>query len=123
VVVSLLTRGEQSDLELEEEARLCQAIGIGFVSTPITDRGVPSSVEAFADQASSLIEQLSAGKNVAIHCRQGIGRAALVAICLLTLAGVEPHAAIERVAASRGCTVPETLGSGAKIFYQATRAE
>jgi protein-tyrosine phosphatase len=108
VVVSLLTCEEQSELTLGEEEPLCRANGIAFVSFPIVDRSIPSSFEALSDQITKLAEQLANGKNIAVHCRQGIGRAALVAICLLTLAGVEPATAIVRVGAARGCSVPET---------------
>jgi protein-tyrosine phosphatase len=108
VVVSLLTREEQTELDLPSEEALCRANGIEFVSIPIVDRGVPSSFETFSDQVIKLTEQLAHGKNIAVHCRQGIGRAALVAICLLALSGLDPAAAIERVGAARGCSVPET---------------
>jgi protein-tyrosine phosphatase len=57
---------------------------------------------------TKLAEQLANGQNVAVHCRQVIGRAALVAISLLTVSGMEPAAAIERVGKARGCSVPET---------------
>src|SRR5271168_2788390 len=82
VVVSLLTGEEQTDLSLDDKGKLWRASGIGFVSFPIVDRGIPSSFEAFSDQATKLVEQLAKGRSVAIHCRQGIGRAAMVAICL-----------------------------------------
>ncbi len=108
VVVSLLTREEQSDLNLSEEESLCRANNVEFVSFPIVDRNVPSSAEAFSDQVAKLAERLADGKNIAIHCRQGIGRAALIAICILIWSGLEPTAAIERVGAARGCVVPET---------------
>jgi protein-tyrosine phosphatase len=108
VVVSLLTREEQTELSLPDEEALCRANGIELVSFPIVDRGIPSSFAAFSDQVTKLAEQLASGKNVAVHCRQGIGRAALVAICLLVSSGIEPEAAMERVGAARGCSVPET---------------
>jgi protein-tyrosine phosphatase len=108
VVVSLLTREEQTELILPDEERLCRANGIEFVSFPIVDRGIPSSFEAFSEQMIKLAEQLANGKNIAVHCRQGIGRAALVAICILALSGIEPAVATERVSRARGCSVPET---------------
>ena len=108
VVVSLLTCEEQTELNLPEEEALCRANGIEFVSFPIVDRSVPSSAEAFSEQVIRLADQLANGQNIAVHCRQGIGRAALVAICLLIVSGMEPAAAMERVGAARGCVVPET---------------
>ena len=67
VVVSLLTREEQMELNLPDEAALCRANGIEFVSFPIVDRGVPSSSEAFSEQVIKLAEQLANGKNIAVH--------------------------------------------------------
>jgi len=109
VIVSLLTPDEVTDLNLAVERDLCRANGIEFVSFPITDRAVPSSMEAFSDLLSVLAGKLASGKNIAVHCRQGIGRAALVALCLLILSGVEAKVAIARVGSARGCGVPETL--------------
>jgi protein-tyrosine phosphatase len=108
MVVSLLTSEEVAELSLADEADLCRANNIQFFSFPITDGGVPSSREAFSDFVAKLAEQLAVGKNIAVHCRQGIGRSALVAIGLLVLSGMEPEAAIQRVSAARGCPVPET---------------
>jgi protein-tyrosine phosphatase len=108
VVVSLLTCEEQTELNLRDEESLCRANSIEFVSFPIVDRSVPSSAEAFSEQVIKLAEQLANGQNIAVHCRQGIGRAALVAICLLIFSGMEPGSAIERVSGARGCAVPET---------------
>ena len=108
VVVSLLTREEESELNLRDEESLCRANSIEFVSFPIVDRSVPSSAETFSEQVIQLAEQLANGQNIAVHCRQGIGRAALVAIGLLTVSGIAPAAAIERVGKARGCSVPET---------------
>ncbi|MDP2708210.1 MAG: hypothetical protein Q8O70_12020, partial [Burkholderiales bacterium] len=51
---------------------------------------------------------LAEGKNLAIHCRQGIGRSALLAACLLIMTGVDPDTAFQRLSAARGCAVPET---------------
>jgi protein-tyrosine phosphatase len=108
VVVSLLTAAEEEELSLVEERNLCSANNIAFVSFPIVDQSVPLSFEAFSNLLVNLAEQLPSGKKVAIHCRQGIGRAALVAICLLMVSGIGAAAAIERVGRARGCSVPET---------------
>lgn len=107
-IVSLLTPEENVDLALSDEGGLCRANGIQFFSFPITDRGVPPSREAFSDLVTKLAGQLAAGKSVAAHCRQGIGRSALVAVCLLVLSGSDPEAAMQQVGAARGCPVPET---------------
>jgi len=75
-VLSLLTPDETADLDLAREEQLCGTSGIEFISFPIEDRSVPASRNATFDLLSNLANKLAAGKNVAIHCRQGIGRAA-----------------------------------------------
>jgi len=107
-VVSLLTREEITDLDLAQEERFCQANGIQFVSFPIVDRGTPASRGATFDLVRKLDGALAEGKNLALHCRQGIGRSALIAACLLVVTGVDPETAFRRVSAARGCVVPET---------------
>ncbi len=108
VIVSLLTSDEIDDLDLAREAPLCQASGIQFLSFPIMDRGVPASPGATLDFVKGLDRLLAEGKSLAIHCRQGIGRSALIAACLLVLAGINPEMAFRRVSSARGCEVPET---------------
>ena len=108
VVISLLTRDEVADLDLAQEAELCQTNGVQFIVFPITDRSVPSSRRATLELVSSLYKLLAGGKNVGIHCRQGIGRSAVVAVCLLIFSGVDPESAFQYISVARECVVPET---------------
>lgn len=108
LIVSLLTHDECADLNLTGEAEECESQGMQLLSYPIVDRGVPASRRATQDFVRKLDEFLAGGKNVAIHCRQGLGRSALVAACLLVWSGVEPKKALQSLSASRGCSVPET---------------
>ena len=108
VVLSLLTPDEVAELDLTDEEELCRANNIQFLTFPITDRGVPASREAVLDLVAKLAGYVADGKSVAIHCRQGIGRAALIAACCLVWLGIDPERAIEQVGTARGCTVPET---------------
>lgn len=89
VIVSLLTSDEIAELELVHEAQLCEANGIRFLSLPIVDYGVPASRTDTLDFVKKLDSALAEGKRVAIHCRGGIGRAALIAACLLVLFGID----------------------------------
>ncbi len=108
VIVSLLTDDEIASLDLAHEAELCRAHGLQFLSFPVVDRSVPSSRRVTLDLLKKLDCALIEGKNLLIHCRQGIGRAALIAISLLVLSGVDPETAFQSVSASRGVSVPET---------------
>jgi protein-tyrosine phosphatase len=107
-VVSLLTRDEESDLGIENEAKEVVKKGIKFVSFPIPDRGIPASSVLALKMLDAVHDELHRGKNVLVHCRQGIGRAGLVAASLLVLDGAEPRAAIEEVSKARGVPIPET---------------
>jgi protein-tyrosine phosphatase len=107
-VVSLLTAEECQDLELIAEAKLCSAAGMEFISFPIEDRKVPDSSLSVARLLAQLGAQLMDGKNVVIHCRQGIGRAGLIAASILIAHNVEAQRAIAVVSGARGVPVPET---------------
>ncbi len=78
-VVSLLEKDEEKQLELDEEGQVAEANGIHFISFPIADRGVPMSIPSAVSLLRSVNQALERGENVAVHCRQGIGRAALIA--------------------------------------------
>lgn len=109
MVLSLLTRDEEDDFDLRREAIEAHAQNIEFASFPISDLGVPQSESNFAVRLDNFNDVLSAGKNVLVHCRQGIGRTGLVAACLLVRNGMSPGAAVEKVSVVRGLPVPETV--------------
>jgi protein-tyrosine phosphatase len=108
VLVSLLTPDEVMELDLGEEAEYCRRQDVIYLSFPILDRSTPP----FSERTFTLLEQLhrqvSAGKHVAVHCRQGLGRAALIAASVLVLAGFSSDQAFELLSSVRGYPVPET---------------
>jgi protein-tyrosine phosphatase len=108
VLVSLLEPEEEQDLELQHESNAAKTAGLDFVSYPIPDRGVPASVHEATGILGELSLALDHGKTVAVHCRQGIGRSAVIAASLLVAAGHDPQRALEVVSAARGIRVPET---------------
>ena len=107
-VLSLLEQQEQQELDLQNEADEVRRQGLEFVSLPIPDRHVPRSEVALAQPLEKLDRTLREGRNVLIHCRQGVGRSGLIAACLLVKKGMSPGAAIEKISAVRGVRVPET---------------
>jgi len=108
VVVSLLTGEESEELGLICEAGVSQSLGLDFLNLPIPDLNVPEPRNAAHALLSKLYDKLIAGKHVAIHCRQGIGRSGLVAASLLVLAGIDPMTAFRKTSSARGLPVPET---------------
>ena len=108
VVVSLLEPGEEAELALTGESVSSAASGLEFRSFPIPDRSVPNSPEAVVQLADQIVDALHAGKSVALHCRQGIGRSALIAAAALISGGQNADTAIETIRRSRDLDVPET---------------
>ncbi len=109
VIVSLLMQDEIIELGLEQEKTWCKDNGIRFLQFSVPDRGVPVSREALVDLIAGLEKDLKAGKNIAVHCRQGIGRSSLIAASLLISAGQEPEAAWDHISVARRCSVPDTV--------------
>jgi protein-tyrosine phosphatase len=108
-VLSLLTPEEEEDLALQNEADEVREQGMDFISFPIPDRQIPKSEAEWYEALERVARDLSTGKNVLVHCRQGIGRSGLVAACLLVKKGMSPGAAVESVSAARGIPIPETV--------------
>jgi protein-tyrosine phosphatase len=108
LVVSLLEDDEASQLELANEDATARLRGIRFISFPIPDRSVPASLPDAVGLLREIGEALHEGRNVAVHCRQGVGRSGMMASGVLVLSGAEPRKAIEAVSAARGQEVPET---------------
>jgi protein-tyrosine phosphatase len=108
VVVSLLEEAEAEQLGLANEDEAAVSNGIRFVSFPIPDRGAPLSTPDALALLGDIGEELKAGKHVAIHCRQSIGRSGLIAAGVLVASGFCAATAIEAVSSARGEIVPET---------------
>lgn len=108
VITSLLTPDEAAELELQDEAVRSRQAGLEFQAFPIPDYGVPPSRAGMADLVSRLEKALESGKNVGIHCRQGIGRSSIVAASLLVAAGEDANEAFLRIERARGRPVPDT---------------
>jgi protein-tyrosine phosphatase len=107
-VLSLLTPDEEREMDLRDEAGEATTQGMEFDSFPIPDRQIPRSEAKWSEVLEKVTRTLSDGKNVVVHCRQGIGRSGLVAACLLVRKGMSPGAAVEMASSARGVPVPET---------------
>jgi len=99
-VVSLLTDDEEQELGLRHEASEARK----------HDWPPISSIQdiKLSDLLETIQRDLEHGKNVLVHCRQGIGRTGLVAASLLVREGMEPASAIQKVSKVRGVQIPET---------------
>lgn len=109
-VVSLLEREEAAQLGPEDERNVTEAKGLQFFSFPIPDRGVPGSTADAITFLYLLTAALRSGKNVAVHCRQGIGRSGMLAAASLMASGMGASEAVVVVSKARGLAIPETSG-------------
>jgi protein-tyrosine phosphatase len=107
-IVSLLEEHELAELGLSSEAESCHSAGIRFRRFPLPDGGVPPSEQDLAELLRWIVDELQAGASIGIHCRMGIGRSAVVAVCVLISMGVGLDEAWERVEHARGTPVPHT---------------
>jgi len=107
-VVSLLISMEEWELGLGQESEVSQAAGIRFFAFPIPDRQTPNSAEKMRHLTGQLTALLENGHSVAIHCRQSVGRSALLAATILVETGISPDEAFRRIERARGCPVPDT---------------
>jgi len=108
MVAPLLTPEEQMELGLDEEASLCQHAGLAFGAFPVPDRSVPSQHAEAERLIAEIVEALNAGKHVAIHCRMGIGRSAMITAAVLITLGETPERALASMEAARGLPAPDT---------------
>jgi protein-tyrosine phosphatase len=95
-------------LGLAAEEECCRACGIEFISLPIEDRSVPSSVSEFNKLLDLLNGLLAIRKSVVIHCRAGIGRSSIIAASLLIKNGLSAGAAFQKIERAGGFPVPDT---------------
>ena len=104
----MLEPHEEYAVGLSKEADLSNRNGIEFVSHPIVDRGLPSSVPKFCSFISSTHAGIQSGINTVVHCRAGIGRAGIVVASVLVRSGMDAEPAFELVSEKRGVSVPDT---------------
>ena len=108
VIVSLLEMDEIIELELEKERSFCEQHEIEFLDFPISDYQTPNSFEETRGFVKKLNGFLLEKKRVAIHCRQGIGRASLIAACVLIFQGVAVEKVFGLITEKRNRKVPDT---------------
>ena len=102
-VVTLIEDHEFIALGVPDLGKMIIARGIDWHHLPIVDVSTPDARfnEPWKTVGPRLIAELARGGKVLVHCRGGLGRAGMVAACLLVEAGVASGEAIRRVRAVR----------------------
>ena len=105
-VVSLLEPDEEMQLDLASEHAAVESSGMRYIPFPIPDLGIPK--QTATGLLTDISEHLAAGRNVIVHCRQGVGRSGMITAAVLVNLGAPAEQAFAIVSAARGVTVPET---------------
>ena len=103
VLVSLIEDHELELLGIPDLVERAEGHGMRVRRFAIRDVSAPKRDEApaFDDVVEQTYGDLSAGRNVTVHCRGGRGRAGLVAACLVVRHGASARDAIARVRSAR----------------------
>jgi predicted protein tyrosine phosphatase len=90
--------------DCDDEAVL-RVHGIRLLHLPTQDTRAVSQ-RMLRDGVAFVVAGLDAGERVLVHCQYGIGRSALVALCVLVERGLPPLAALERAKGARPVISP-----------------
>jgi protein-tyrosine phosphatase len=114
-VISMLEPHEAEWLGLAAEQTAAERVGIEFLSFPIQDTQVPANVGKFRLFVADIARRLGEGEHVGVHCRGCIGRATILAACVLIKLGMPADEALEAIENARGEEVPDTPEQAAWI--------
>ena len=93
--------------DCDDEESLRQA-GIAFLHLPTPDLH-PATSEHLEQGVAFVRARLDRGEKVLIHCQHGIGRSALLALCVLVDLGFEPLDALRHAKDRRESVSPSRL--------------
>jgi protein-tyrosine phosphatase len=123
VVVTLLEESELHTLGVRDLGRNVVTLNMIWLHLPVHNMALPD--ERFDEKwrlvAPCLGELLQEGKRLIIHCKEGIGRAGLVAVRLLLELGVPVEEAIKLVRKARPGSL--MLPSHEQYCYAADRGK
>ena len=104
----------------DDEAAL-RAAGIDFLHLPTPDLE-PATYEHLERGVAFVREHFEAGDRVLIHCQHGIGRSALLALCVLVDQGWPPLDALVHAKDRRECVSPSRSQYDGWAAWLAARA-
>ena len=101
VLVTLLEEFEMRKLAIPELLPTARRLKLRSLWFPIPDVTAPSDMEGTARLVDDIVDSMSVGETVVVHCRGGLGRSGTIAACCLVARGRGPVKAIELVRAAR----------------------
>ena len=97
VLVTLLEEDEMRALDLVGLLEGTRRAGLENLWFPIRDGTAPPDLPTAGRLIERILEHLSGGRTVVVHCHAGIGRSGTVTACCLIGAGQDPARALELV--------------------------
>ncbi|GIL86929.1 hypothetical protein Vretimale_15535 [Volvox reticuliferus] len=88
-------------LKVRSYATAVEAHGMEYLHLPIIEMAAPSDALQAASVVDAVADRLLAGRTVVMHCKGGVGRAGMMAACMLVRLGVCTSPA-EAIAVVRG---------------------
>ena len=101
VLVTLLEEFEMKRLAIPELLGVARKVGLRSLWLPIADVSVPSDLEETTALVDGIVERMSRGDTVVVHCLAGRGRSGTIAACCLVATGRAPAEAIRMVRKAR----------------------
>lgn len=101
VLVTLLEEFEMRRLGIPELLDVARRMRFRVLWFPIPDVTAPADLPATAKLVGQVVDALTAGETVVVHCRGGLGRSGTIAACCLVARGRDPREAIALVRAAR----------------------
>ncbi|HEX8434466.1 protein-tyrosine phosphatase family protein [Archangium sp.] len=90
-----------------DDAELLAGHGMSLLHLPTLDHQAIAE-PLLREGVAWAVARLERGERVLIHCEHGVGRSALLALCVLVELGDAPLAAMERAKAARSAVCPNT---------------
>ncbi|GLI69801.1 hypothetical protein VaNZ11_014502, partial [Volvox africanus] len=99
-IVCLLPEAELRYLKVRSYAAAVEEHGMEYLHLPIIEMAAPRDVSQAASVVDAVADRLQEGRTVVMHCKAGVGRAGMMAACVLVRLGVRVGPA-EAIAAVR----------------------
>jgi len=106
VLVPLLVDEEFERLRIHGYDATAAELGLQVLRFPFHDGGVPGGPVVLDQFLDVVVEQLTTGERVVVHCRGGLGRAGLVGACLLLKLGICATVLTPSLSAPKSGAVP-----------------
>lgn len=84
----LLNGAELNCFKLRNYASVVESSGLELLLFPIIEMAPPESLPLTREFVKSIVQRLEKGDHVAVHCRGGVGRAGVIAACVLLELGL-----------------------------------